>query len=458
MISRLRYWSAFTFFRWQFMLLILGCLVVYRYLVTIFKDAGVAEWPRVEVWMKILVWAVMYLCSLSIVSLLISYIFFRIRESQGRIKVVLNMPEGKTPQAGKVKIEIIISRVLRPFLGFIEVRLLIPEWNLTDNILLSENRDGFFKPVNTVAGSGWIDLHHRGRHQAEEVQILFTDMLRLMTLPVTLHSANKLLTLPRELKEEDFSIFPSATEEEDVRIPVPKRIQGELLNYKDFESGDDIRRIVWKIYARSGELVVRVAETRDPYASHIYIAAGFYNNLIDEFDRDAGNELLNFYKDYLRQVYAAVSSNNPKVKFVYDQDFNKDEADSQLSVNLLYIATAKWQKDLKPYEALVQPKTAVVCLSSATDAEDLKVLLEHLPLHVPVIVFALSTCIEAKALPQIRKIFFKDEADPLSELKSGWWASPLRRKLKLNEQKIQGILRSRGNSWLMQMQTNEKKQ
>ena len=456
MISRIRYWSAFTFFRWQFLLLLIGGYAVFQYLKSSFKDAGVAEWPRVEVWMKILFWSATYLGILSIVTLLISYIFFRVRESQGRIKIVLNMPEGKTPEAGKVKIEIVAANVLRPLLGFIEVRLLFPEWNLSENILLSENRNGFFRPIKTIAGSGKIDLHHRGRHQAEEVQILFTDMLRLITLPVTLHSANKLLTLPRELKKEEFNIFPSATEEEDVRIPIPKRIQGELLNYKDFESGDDIRRIVWKIYARSGELVVRVAETRDPYASHVYIAAGFFNSLIDEFDLEAGRELLNFYKDYLRQVYSAVSANNPKVKFIYDQDFNSDEADGQLSVNMLYIATAQWQEESKPFESLVQPKTAVVCLSSATDASEIVVLLEHLPAHIPVIVFALSTCVEAKALPQIRKIFFKDDSDPLQELKSGWWASPLRRKLKLNEQKIQGLLRSRGNAWLMQMQSNEK--
>lgn len=456
MLSRLRYWSAFTFFRWQFLLLVSGGYIVYRYLVAFFLNAGLIEWPRVEVWMKILGWATLYLCLLSIITLIASYVYFRVKEHQGKIKVSLFMPEGKTPQAGKVKVEIEIEKILRPLFGSVEVRLLFPEWNLTDNILLSENKGIFLNPLNTISGSGWIDLHHRGRHQAEEVQILFTDMLKLVTLPVTLQSVNKLLTLPRELKQEEFQIFPSATEEEDVRIPIPKRIQGELLNYKDFESGDDIRRIVWKIYARSGELVVRVAETRDPYASHVYIAPGFYNNLIDEFDHDAGQELLNFYKDYLRQVYSAVSANNSKVRLLHDQDFNSEEADKELSANLLYLATAKWQTESKPYEALVQPKTAVVCLSSATDASELIALTEYLPIHVPVIVFALSTCIEAKMVPGMKKFFFKNETDPLDDIRSGWWISPLRRKLKLNEQKIQGILRARGNSWLMQMQVDEK--
>lgn len=438
------------------MLLIAAGYFVYRYLVSAFLESGVAEWPRVEVWMKILGWATLYLCIISIATLLIAYVFFRIRESQGKIKVTLLMPEGKTPQAGKVKVEISAGRFLRPLFGSVEVRLLFPEWNLSDNILLNDNRDGFLNPFNTISGNGWIDLHHRGRHQAEEVQLIFTDMLKLVSLPVTLHSGHKLLTLPVELEQKDFQIFPSATEEEDVRIPVPKRIQGELLNYKDFESGDDIRRIVWKIYARSGELVVRVAETRDPYASHVYIAPSFYNNLIDAFDHEAGRELLNFYKDYLRQVYAAVSANNPKVRLIYDQNFDPAEADHELSANLLYIAAAHWQNDSRPHESLVHAKTAVICLSSATDAAEIHGLLEHLPVHVPVIVFALSTSISYRNTSRIKKLFFKNDSDPLEEIRSGWWISPLRRKLKFNERKIQELLRARGNSWLMQMQNDEK--
>jgi hypothetical protein len=362
---------------------------------------------------------------------------------------------GVVPQAGIIRVEGIITNVLRPFLGTVQLRLIFPEWNISEFLVLDENKKGFFNPLNTISGSAKVDLHHRGLHEVEEVQVVLMDMLKLISIPISMHSGNTLLTLPRELKEENFEIFPTATEEQDVRINIPRRVQGEFLSYKDFESGDDIRRIVWKIYAKNGELVVRIPETRDPYASHVYIGCGFYNTLIGDIEAAAGRELLNFYKDYLRQLYDAVKRNQEySIRMLKDQEVELNSSSTEVSDDIFYIATAHWQNDQRPVEVFDTAKAAVICLSSATPVEEIVALFEKLPAHVPVIVYALSSSFGPLFQFSFKRIFFKGNSDPLKDVRETWWASPMRKKLKMNEDRIQELVRMRGNSWLMQMKSN----
>ena len=98
-------------------------------------------------------------------------------------------------------------------------------------------------------------------------------------------------------------VQPKKTEETNMRIEEMRKVEGELLNYKNFETNDDVRRIVWKIYAKNKELVVRIPETNDPYASHIYFYASFYNaisnDVYEEFNEVFLDHLQNSDMEYL---------------------------------------------------------------------------------------------------------------------------------------------------------------
>lgn len=454
MLAKIRYWSVYTIFRWQFIVLVIGVFGVYSWLVYNVKSAGTDEWIRMHDWLKVLFFAMLMLIAFSFITLIVSWIVFRVRLKSGKTLVSIHLPGNKTPEAGVVTVEAVIKNILRPILGTVEIRILFPNWRMSDRIILDENKRSLLSPFNTIGGKSEVDLHDRGLHQVEEVQVILRDMLKLICIPVTMHSQNRLLTLPREMKEENFNIFPVATEEQDVRIPLPKRVQGEFLNYKDFESGDDIRRIVWKIYAKSGDLVVRVPETRDPYASHVYICIGFYNQVITAFDDLAGRELLNVYKDYLRQVYDTVKKNQFSVRILHDQPVQTD-ADSQVSPDLFYLATAHWQSFHSPSEAFDERKAAVICLSSAVQADEVDKLFGKLPMHVPVIIFGLSSALGPPFRFSVRRIFFRDKKHPLSDVRRSWWISPLRKRLQLNENRLRQIISQRGNAWLMQLAPNE---
>lgn len=453
--AKFKYWSVYTIFRWQFLFTAVGMWLVYQWLIANIKSTGTEEWIRIGDWLKVIFWSTIILISLSASTLLLSWLIFRARLKSGKLKVSIQLTGNRTPEAGVVAVEATITNILRPFLGTVQVRVIFPEWNISDRILLDENKRIMFNPFNTISGKTSLDLHHRGLHEVEEVQVVLTDMLKMICLPVVMHSGNRLLTLPKELKEEHFEIFPTATEEQDIRTHIPRRVQGEMLNYKNFESGDDIRRIVWKIYAKNGELVVRIPETRDPYASHVYICPAFYNELITDFDREAGKEVLNAYKDSLRQVLDAVMNNQYSVRMVKDQEPQQNTGEDGVSDDLFYLATAQWQNEQRPAEVFDTSKAAVICLSSAAPVEEIEALIQKLPMHVPVMVFALSTSLGPLFKFSVKSIFFKRKEQPLDDVKKSWWISPLRKRLQLNEDKIRGVLRQRGNAWLMEMKHND---
>ena len=82
---------------------------------------------------------------------------------------------------------------------------------------------------------------------------------------------------------------------------------------KSLETGDNIQRIVWKIYAKSGQLVVRIPETKDPYASHLYLYVSYFHG----FNLKEGafeTELLNVYKDLVRNLFEALQRNGYDVR------------------------------------------------------------------------------------------------------------------------------------------------
>lgn len=455
MLDKIRYWSVYTIFRWQFILIAIGMWAVYGWLVLNIKRTGTDEWVRISEWLGVLFWSTLVVMGFSILTLLVSWAAFRMQMKAGKLKVNVKLPEDRAPEAGVVPVEVSIQNVLRPLFGTIEVRIVFPELRMSDRILLDENRKTWLLPFNTVAGKSTLDLHHRGLHDIEEIQIVLSDMMKIVSIPITLNAQNRLLTIPKQLKEENFPIFPSATEEQDVRINIPKRVQGEYLSYKDFESGDDIRRIVWKIYARSGELVVRVPETRDPYASHVYICTGFYSPWMTPFEARAGQELLNVYKDSLRQVYDAVSRNQYSVRLIKDQEEQQDAPNAEVSKDLYFLSTAHWQSDQLPSEIFINPKTAVICLSSAVPVEEIENLFGKLALHVPVMVFALSDALGPAVKFSVKDVFFRRKQHVLSEVRGSWWISPLRKKLKQNEQRIRAAVHQRGNAWLMEIKPNE---
>src|SRR6185312_7478147 len=116
------------------------------------------------------------------------------------------------------------------------------------------------------------------------------------------------------------NVQPKKTEETNMRIEEMRKVEGELLNYKNFENNDDIRRIVWKIYAKNKELVVRIPETNDPYASHIYFYASFYNAISNDVYEEFNEVFLDNFKTAIWNIYDQLHRQKALIQYIPDQE------------------------------------------------------------------------------------------------------------------------------------------
>lgn len=454
-IRRLHYWSNYTIVRWQLLLSALLLWLTWLFLKENYgKDLEADTWESMTNFFLVIRWTIFWLFSLSLLTALLSWIYFAIRKKQKKVGLQTQFGKGeeiaKGAQAGNVPVTITLSGVLRPFLGAIRTRLVFSKLKMSVAILMDENiypKKSFIR--KGIRGTASTDLHDRGIYDVEEVQIHFCDMFRLVAIPYTIHLSQQLYTLPQEQKEKVVKAEPNTTEEQMQRIEIPKKVEGEFINYKDFETGDDVRRIVWKIYARNGQLVVRIPETKDPYASHLYFYASFYNGIATAGDGIFENELLNGYKDKVRNIFEALEKNGYKVRIPYDQDVQKLSGMSDKKNELFHITAAHWQKDQVPTKYVINSKAAFVCLSALTPAGEVAQLLGNLNYNIPVVVVRLSDSISSPFRFRLKNLFIIPAKTSTDNLKQPWMLAPLRGKLQKNERAIFRMLQQRGNGWMI---------
>lgn len=452
LLRRIIYWSNFTVLRWQLILALLSFWLIWLYLDHNYKADDSTLWVVMHgAFFYVLGWTIFWLFVGAILSALIAwgYFFFLLRG--GDISYRLKFGEDQRTEAGFVPVRITIGGVIfRPLFGSIRSRLVFSQYRLSEPVLLDE---GVYKNGSLiregVTGKGTISLHDRGIYDVREIDLFFCDMFRLIALPITIRANEQLFTLPVEQERKEIQVSPNTTEEQTHRIEIPKRVQGEYLNYKDFETGDDVRRIVWKIYARSGQLVVRIPETMDPYASHLYFYASFFNTLGDATSGGFEQQLLNGYKDKLRNIFETLQKSEYEVRMPTDQETPKLQGESDKHSELLHLAAASWQKDRPLTEYVNARKAAFVCLSTLVPVNEVAQLLNNLAPDVPVVAIRMSDAIRSPFRMKLKNIFIVPEETPADKLSNAWLLSPLRSRLKDNEREMLNLFTKRGNAFLV---------
>ncbi|NOS92642.1 MAG: DUF58 domain-containing protein [Cyclobacteriaceae bacterium] len=444
-----QYWSRLVGVRWQF---IISILVFWAATIWLKNEYGQDDsnlWLVMQLFLQLLKWTLVGIVILSLLSVLATWAHFMWAIKNKSISLQVKFGDGQKAEAGLVPLHVqVIGFVLRPLLGTIRAQLLFAGNRLSDVIVL----DGSVRQPRQlwrkgIRGGGTSLLHDRGIYDVEKVLFSFCDMLGLVALPYQVSYTQQLYTLPLPQKEQRIRSNPNATEEQKHRIEIPKRVEGEHVNYKEFETGDNIQRIVWKIYAKSGQLVVRIPEIKDPYASHLYFYASFYNGLSKEmgvFER----ELLNVYKDQVRNVFESLKKNDYEIRMPLDQEIPRLSGVSEKKNELFQITASTWQQQLVPSQFIMFNKAAFVCFSSLTPVAEIESCIKKLPDWLPVVVVKLSETIPSPFQFSVKDVFFKPEETPADKLKQPWIFSSLRKELIKNEKEIGDLLKRRGNSWL----------
>lgn len=351
-------------------------------------------------------------------------------------KIKKNVDEFERQQVG-----IRIYPVLRPLFGYVRLRLHYDDDNISPKFSLIDNasRKQFFS--TTLNGIFNWHLPEIKEYKVRNAIIYFEDMFQFFSFTASLPARDNFFTQPENKESQELKVQPKKTEDTNVRIEQIRKVEGEFLNYKNFENNDDVRRIVWKIYAKNKELVVRIPETNDPYASHVYFYASFYNTMVTGILSDFLPVFLNYYKTMVWNTYLQLNKQNVLIKYIPDQESKTTFADDPVQKIKFIISTSTWQRqtDLRHY--FKKEQASVLCISSLIPAEEVSHILDRTGKDLVIIFVQLSNAFNAvKIKDWVQWVFVKPEDDGIDRLRMAWNLSPLKRRITDNENKIKTLL------------------
>ncbi len=381
---------------------------------------------------------------ISLISTIISFLIFKARNKGQRALFQLNLSTAPG-QHNTVLIQPCLDNTYRPFLGYISGRLILNDQLLSDPFVLASTR--FRKNslwVAAVYGNNTLSFPDIKEYQVSGTLLYFEDMLRLIRLPVRQEQAASFFNPPRAEVNKEPAVQPQAAREQDIRIEQLRNVLGDYLNYKQFEYGDDVRRIVWKVYGKNRELIVRNPEIRDPYASRIEMYASFHNSLFAAVpDAAIINTLLNTYKNAVWSIYRSLSEQQEwELIYVPEQSFPKHFEDPEEKVSYL-IAQSEWQNDTRLEQYFDLKKGTVYCIHSLTDAAELEQFLSNGGADKFIYMCYLSDAFKQKRKSLLKRIFFYEEEQE-NKNQSSWLLSPLKARILKNEATLTRILKAYG--------------
>lgn len=381
---------------------------------------------------------VIILCSL--LSTLIPFSLFahRARTEKGFLTVDFDTTE--TEKQTRTIAHVKISRLSFPILGSVRLRFYY-------------DKDFSTKPYSfTARGLSFLfagkadlkctlNLFDIRSYTIDSVRVQFKDMFNLFSFSHCYKLDQQFYTFPSKEEVDVVQPTPTLAKETNLRTEIVRRVEGELLFFKDFEPSDDIRRIIWKIYAKTKELVVRVPELRNPFASEVGFFASYYNNLLSGItsapEMDA---FLNRYKNMVWSLYSELNTKSDiSLKLLQDQEVHVKPMEDVNEVQQL-ISASGWQSNTPINSVFRSNAVAILCLSALANKEDVANIVAKLNPSSVVVLCKLSETFDVKSRASyIRMLFMKPKEKGAD--KPLWSLSPLRAKLAKNERELEEALK-----------------
>jgi len=384
------------------------------------------------------------LTALSILSTFATYFYFIwLHNSKGSKLQVSFSADERAPGKQKLYLHTRLDGAIRPLLGFVTGRLYYDDNKMTPIFgLLSGKRKEQSIWRTAITGKSRFSLPDIKEYDLKGGFVYFQDMLHIFSLAVSQPATGHFYQPPVLLEGQDAEVSPRKTESMDVRIDQLRRTEGEYLNYKDFESGDDVRRIVWKVYARNRELVVRIPELFEPFASHLYFYASFHAPvktawLADDYLK----EMLNYYKNSIWTIYDTLGQKEWELRYVPDQPYSTPEQLPAPDLAARTISHSQWHNGAPLPGYFNARNGSVLCISSFTDPQELQETLERCDAATVVYLVKVSQVFrQIVPLTILSRLILQPPQDRLSRLRSSWLFSPMRLQVQKREKELETIL------------------
>ncbi len=439
--ARLRYFSIFIPFRLYLLLFAAGIFVAWAWLQM--HQHGVANsfTAILALLTKALLLFGAAVLILSFLSVLIPFILFLIHKKSGRLSVKIETAEKDMEGTVKQPVKMVIHPLVAPLFGFLRYRLVYDGQKLSPKFSAIDTGNKLQLFSATQQGLYHWPLPEIKEYNLEKLVIYFEDLFQFFSFSKGVPVTDTFFTRPAKKEVAELNLAPKKTEEQATRIEELRKVEGEYLNYKNFENNDDVRRIVWKIYAKNKELVVRTPEVLDPFASHIYLYATYADGIDAADNTIIAQQGLNYFKTATWSVYNRLKQQGFEIRYIPDQELKPGNVMGQDNQTQYNISLSQWHKggDLKNY---VNTKIAsVVCISSLTPAAEVQALSDVLPKDASVIFIKLSNSFKKQGIVKwVRWLFLEEEKEAGNRHLMQWNLSNDRRKMMKNEKAIAEIL------------------
>lgn len=393
----------------------------------------------IALYLKLFAWLlgafILILIGVGFLYTLICYLHFVFNKKSIKPKIHIGLDGNIKGEAGQVPVLISLPKALLPLLGYIKIKIEFENGNLSDTIVINKFSKGFEKLL-PKEGSSLIWLPDRKQYHTKGFIISFIDYLQFFRFTTYKKTPNSFYLHPSEMEIPVKEISPSKTKEEIEKVKTSRKIQGDYLNYKDFEVGDDVRRIVWKIFAKNRELVIRTPEVINPYASHIKFHASFFNIVSKDLDSEYAISMLNYFKDIVYNICLNIKKKDKKVEFNIDQAVNEFVSVHEKDQIAFQLSSASWQNNYSVNE-LKSSGESIICLSSLISVEEMTTLIEKGSSNI--IIVNVSRHLDNQNVFNFKNLFLrKDQKSELNKL--AWILSNARRKVKQNEKQIEELV------------------
>lgn len=436
-----RFFDAFPL-RLNFFLLVALSLVGYNYILN-------RQSPDVEtsmfyailiVLLKLVLVFVIIIILYSLLSTLIPFSLFAHRARSEKDFLNVSFDTTETEKQTHTIAHVKVSRLSFPLLGAVRLRFYYDKDYSTK--LYSFAAKGFsFLFANKADLKCDLNLFDIRSYTIDSVRVQFKDMFNLFSFSHKYKLDQQFYTFPKKKDVEVVHPTPTLARETNLRTEIVRRVEGELLFFKDFEPSDDIRRIIWKIYAKTKELVVRVPELRNPFASEVGFFASYYNSLLSGITNSSEMDVfLNRYKNMVWSLYSELSTKGDiSLKLLQDQEVHAKPMEDVNEVQQI-ISASQWHSSTDVASVFRSGAVSILCLSALSDKKDIDSIVGKLNSSSVVVLCKFSETFDVKSKASyIRMLFMKPKEKDTD--KPLWAISPLRAKLAKNERELEETLK-----------------
>ena len=395
--------------------------------------------------LSVIKWVIVPFLFFGLFSVLFPFTLFWFANSRRKLTVVLQSP--KEESEGRLRpLEFLIEPLWQPVLGQLYYRLIYHkgmESSPKFSLVRRENSLGYAGRTQ----NGWYKWPVPGikEYEVDTMIVYFEDIFHFFSLAIPVAVHQSFFTRPAMNPREVTPISPTRSEKDEVKIEDWRRVQGELFNYKFFENNDDVRRIVWKIYARNKDLVVRTPEIMDPYASHIGMYVSFYTRPgFGEID-SLMDTCLDFYKTACWSLYNQLTKQELQIRYIKDQEVPQRNVEPGNKWVEYTLAVSHWQRETSLQQFVRLNEASLVCISSLSAPDDVAYLIANGPKNMTLALVPLSKAIPLpKGLMWLKWLWVEEEKDPIHRQQIKWLLSSDRKKMMMNEEKLQTMIDQSG--------------